>query len=936
MTGERDKMITQHQNHKSIYLAIFCVLTAGLIALTSCASLAVSVVFQKAGESLATGCGSVTMLGSGGGGSIRAIAIVPSHPGILYAGSDVGGIYKSTNDGESWVIKNQGLTNYFTESIAVNPIDPQVIYTGGLGGVFKSTDGGETWVSKRNGFPELEKWYLSAPVSVLAIDPLNSDIVYAGIGHKKYSGNSYEETHGQGTIYKSVDGGDYWFIVNTGPSTIDPSAVIHSIAIDPIDTNILYTGTDRGLYKSTDGGVSWTAKNGGLPAYPGQATPNAYTVIVNPHNTDILYVTVQSKPGTEPWQGGVYRSTDGGESWQAKCNGLASYVGGPNAYPMQTANYREIVIDPVNPETLYVGQYTWGESGIYKTTDGGDNWIHSTIKTGPGQNMDLGWLSISGLCVTALAMDPSDPSRLYFGTGMIILKTDDGGGSWSQVYTKETTSGKSTSIGLETTCVWDIAVDKTNPDNIYVGYYDICFLKSTDGGASFKRTEMVIPWVGNTFSIAIDPDSPNIIYAGIGRVADINSGWVVKSKDYGESFTVIGSPDTGLPDAMVHSIVIDPTTPVNSRTLYAASFDHGVYKSVDGGQSWVSINNGIGANRYVYRLVMDPNNPDILYVGIRATPGQSVHNYGGIYRTKNGGESWIKANENIELPNVYALVIDPSDSNTLFAGTGRHYTQSSNTSHLGGVYKSVDKGENWEAVLTDDPPLSVFNIGSLAISPVNPDIVFAGVYDAPYHDMCGGGIFISTDGGNRWKTVNEDLAHLNILAIAPHPTNPDIVYAGTGGNSILRINLAQPASLSDLTISPPEVNIGETVTISVLVTNPGSIECTYQVQLMLDGSVEETKEVTLIGGDSQTVTFTITKDFPGVYSVTIGALSGVFTVKISPEPLLNGGLDEGPPFAPTPGNDWPVLRGIIIIGGVIFVLIFIPLVYFLLRRKKSK
>jgi len=150
----------------------------------------------------------------------------------------------------------------------------------------------------------------------------------------------------------------------------------------------------------------------------------------------------------------------------------------------------------------------------------------------------------------------------------------------------------------------------------------------------------------------------------------------------------------------------------------------------------------------VYRLVIDPNNPDILYVGIRATPGQSVSDYVGVYKTTDGGESWTKANQNIELPDVWALVIDPSDSNTLYTGTNQHYTQPSGPLHLGGVYKSVDGGKNWQAVLADDYPLSALRIGSLAISPVNPDLIFAGSFDHSFHDVCpGAGIFISRDAG---------------------------------------------------------------------------------------------------------------------------------------------------------------------------------------------
>ena len=973
-------MIVRRRNHKSTLIAVFCVLVAGLIAMASCDNLTSSILLHQAsslsrakyqpiggtaslesdvhvkqdvGQRTEAGCGSVTILGPGGGGRLPSVAIAPSPSGIVYVGCDVGGVYTSTNDAESWVIKNKGLLNYDIRAIAVNLHNPSVVYVGTPGGVFKSTDGGESWLAKRNGFPPLDKWAISAPVSALAIDPANQDIVYAGIGRLAQC-NSFEESHGKGTIYKSVDGGDSWSIVNTGPSAIDPSAVIHSIAIDPSNTSTLYTATDKGLYKSTDGGTSWTAKNNGLPLYPGETVPNIRRIVINPHNPDMLYVTVETKPNTEPWQGGVYKSTDGGESWIAKCNGLREYVGRPEDHPMQTSNYREIVIDPDNPETLYVGDFAWGDFGIYKTTDGGDNWVHTTIRTGPDKNMSLGWLELAGLPVDCLAIDPSDPNRLYFGTGMTLFKTNDGGDSWSQAYTKETESGKWQSIGLETTTMLDIAIDRTNPDNIYLGYGDIGFLKSEDGGASLERIEILNPWSENTYSIAIDPDSPNIIYAGHSKYTSPDNGGVVKSTDYGESWTVIGSPSNGLPDAIVNSIVIDPTTPVDSRTLYAGSLGYGVYKSIDGGQTWVSINNGMDVNRFVYRLVIDPNNPDTLYVGKRAI-SQSAGGYGGIYKTTDGGESWTKVNQNIELPDVYDLVIDPSDSSTLFAGTNQHYTQPSGPMHPGGVYKSVDGGENWQAVLTSDFTYNTLKIYALAISLVNPDLIFAGSVDYGYHDVCpGSGIFISRDGGETWEAMNEGLPLLCIKTLAGHPTNPDILYAGTHGHSLYRIVIPRSASLSGLTISPHEVEVGETVTVSVLVTNSGDIECTYQVQLMVDGSVKETSEVTLVGGASRTVNFTTTKDAPGLYTVTVGNLTGTFTVRAATEPpppeeeeptpeppVVEEDEEEAPsesPATPEPdtstsddSTNWCLIGGII--GGAIVVVAL--LIYFLVFGRRS-
>lgn len=251
-----------------------------------------------------------------------------------------------------------------------------------------------------------------------------------------------------------------------------------------------------------------------------------------------------------------------------------------------------------------------------------------------------------------------------------------------------------------------------------------------------------------------------------------------------QEVTVMGPGGGGC----IMTINIAPTEP---STVYVGCDVGGVYKSTNNGQSWVSMSSGIGANLYVHRLVIDPNDPNILYVGIQAK-GQNIGDYGRIYKTTDGGENWKKVNANIELPDVYALVMDPSDSSILYARTRHHYTQPSGPTHLGGVYRSVDGGENWQAVLTDDPPSSTFNIGALAISPVNPDLIFAGSFDNPYHDICTGeGIFRSTDGGQTWEAMNEGLPLLEFIVLTAHPTNPDIVYAGSAGNSVLRISMSQ-------------------------------------------------------------------------------------------------------------------------------------------------
>jgi photosystem II stability/assembly factor-like uncharacterized protein len=308
-------------------------------------------------------------IGPGGGGWLSAITVVNDQANTVYVGCDVGGIYKSTDNGRTWTIKNKGLSDYYVQDIAYDPHHPETLYAATRGGVFKSTDGGEHWTLKRDSFPPENPYNYSAPVSDVAVDPVHPEILYAGIGITR-AGYEQDSSHWQdadlkGTVFKSINGAKSWIrIRETG---IDPSAMIYTLVIDPADPSILYAATDHGVYKSVDGGEHWQTSNHGLPGHL-----HAMTLVVDPLHSNILYVTMWAEPGSASWQGGVYKSMDGGQNWAAKNNGLPHDMG--NEYGL-TANYPVMVIDPQHPQTLYVGNTPWTpDPGVYKTIDGGEHW----------------------------------------------------------------------------------------------------------------------------------------------------------------------------------------------------------------------------------------------------------------------------------------------------------------------------------------------------------------------------------------------------------------------------------------------------------------------------------------------------------------------------------------------------------------------------------
>ncbi len=704
-----------------------------------------------------------TSIGPGGGGNLTSIAFAPS--GTIYVSCDVGGVYRSSDDAHTWEIVNAGLRNYAIIEIAVDPVDSSLIYLGSYDGVYKSDDGGDHWEWMSKGFSKVNEWPWGVPIGSLAIDPNNPAIIYAGVGDTDF------DRWGQGTIYKSTDYGESWFVVTEDSQNIDPEAIIYDMAINPQDSNTLYASTDRGFYKSLDAGVTWERKETGLPH------DRTREVAIYPLNPDILYLTLFSAPSEDPWQGGVYKSMDGGETWTAKINGFDVIVGDPGMSAYSTANYEQIEVDFQNPDVVYVGANYWtGKFGVYRTTNGGDHWQLVTRE----DNWERGWRPQEGTQrVESMAMDPANPTRLIWGeTG--LFQTLDGGDTWHQIYTNEIPSGSYAwqGRGLEVTGVYDIEVDPTKPDIVYFAYGDISFFRSEDSGQTFTRSigGLDLSTVNSFFRIAIDPEDTSILYAGRGRWY-WNTGEVVKSVDGGRNWITIGNPDNGLPDARVFDLVLDYSSPVESRTIYVASYEEGIYKSIDGGNNWVAINEGIDASEgYCTRsIAIDPSNPMVLYAGFDQG--------GGLYKTEDGGMNWLEVPENIH--EITDIVIDPQDPQTLYIGTLGYWNDVEQVEKEGGVYRTRDGGDTWELVFSNPVPDKFLFVRELAIDPTNSEIIYVGTKDSDDNPL-GFGVYRSMDGGKNWQPVNSGLSHLSIFSIQIDPTNPNILYLGTEGNGVFK------------------------------------------------------------------------------------------------------------------------------------------------------
>jgi photosystem II stability/assembly factor-like uncharacterized protein len=291
--------------------------------------------------------------GPNGVGPINAIAVDPTNPLVLYAGSGTGGaVSKSVDGGASWQPASTGLPASAKSSLAVDPTNPSVVYVGvNVGGVFKSTDGGGTWNPANTGL-------LVTSVQSVTIDPQNPNIVYASTSGAPPNG-----------VFRSVNGGGNWNVMGTGL----PNGIINTLAIDPQTPSTIYAGTQFGVYKTTNSGGNWAPMNTGF----NPATPIINAVVINPQNTSRIFAGTGGV--------GVWKSEDGGGSWSPMTTGISSSA------------INDLVMDPLRPQVLYAAT---ASAGVFRTRNGGESWTRFGVGLTANAIPSLA-ISPSGTCVHA-------------------------------------------------------------------------------------------------------------------------------------------------------------------------------------------------------------------------------------------------------------------------------------------------------------------------------------------------------------------------------------------------------------------------------------------------------------------------------------------------------------------------------------------------------
>ena len=450
-------------------------------------------------------------------------------------------------------------------------------------------NGGTSWSDSSGGLPSRNIWSV-------AVNPLTPTIVYAGL-----------EAEG---VWRSEDGGASW---SKWSGTDIHCPYVREIVVDPANPNMVYIGTDgTGVYKRSEGDPFWTHLG---PFYTtGQRRVYAIGMTVNAPGTIVAGV----------WGDGIYKSTDGGQNWQARNVNLSAL------------NINRIAADLASPGTVYAT----AQGGLFRTGDGGQTW-ERIRDTGT-------WLYNSAF---GLAIEDTT-HRVYVGMYASLIATTDGV-YWSDL-----------SNGLSRNCfVWDVAINPITPTTVYVAQRwgpssETGVYRSMDRGANWVRSSSGITDTEVT-AIAVDPSNPQIVYAGTAR------GNLFRSIDGGNSWAWSGTGliiQGGWPG--IWDIVPDPKSP---GVVYLAqgndgiSGQGGVYKSTDYGATWVWVLQGHDPQV----LMMDPLNHEVLITA-------SWNDY--LYRSEDGGDTWspYEIDAFSGYRNVQALAAGPIGNGgwRLYAGTG--------------------------------------------------------------------------------------------------------------------------------------------------------------------------------------------------------------------------------------------------------------------------
>ncbi|KXK03208.1 MAG: glycosyl hydrolase [Chlorobi bacterium OLB4] len=638
------------------------------------------------------------------GGRIRSIIIHPTVTSRILIGAVSGGVWKTTDGGASWDSKLDAFDPIAIGSMVIDPTDPDIVYAGTGegwgngdavygGGIYKSTNFGDTWTL-------LSSTTSSSFRNVLKMAADVSGNIYAATKNvtTKQGGGEYTLAGG---LFKSTDDGGTWSKISStdfSHNYFNPTDVLPYTA-----SEILYAvnnngGTYGGIYRTTDGGTTWSKVTSGLPL----SGYRRITLAQDPSHNDTVYAVFESTdktPAGDAGLKGIYKSTNRGVSWSSvtdppkiSSTGSLSYLGTQGWYDNIMA------VDPFDPDNLFVGGVD-----MMKSTNGGSNWSQLTY-----------WHSYYGTPVVHadhhfIAFDPVTSGTVYSGNDGGIYKSTNSGVNWTslntgleitQFYSGAISSTGSTVYGgtqdnghlkFTSGTDWDevfggdggySAVDQTDASVAYEEYVYLEIAKTTNGGSNWITsitglTDATDP--SKCLFIApfsMNPDNSDVLVAGSDNVWITSNG----ATSWNASSGTLSSGE------FVSAVTV--VKPTANFMGFAGTTDGKIFKcsSLDpavGIDTWTDIS-PVGHNgAWVRRIVTKPSNDDTLiacYSGYNITPPlMSKH----VWLSTNEGSSWTDISGDLPNVPVHSAVFDPVLSSTFYISTET------------GVYRTTNAGLNW-------------------------------------------------------------------------------------------------------------------------------------------------------------------------------------------------------------------------------------------------
>lgn len=793
-------------------------------------------------------------IGPGNSGYSNYVRFHPRDDNTCFNSPDMFNTYRTTNLCNTWhTVRDWDGTGNDIDRIydmAFSFQDEQKLMAVNRLGLWYSNDKGASWnPDSGNGWGSA-KW--GGELSAIAVNPLNDDIWFAGAGRfprgqsfSIISEHTINTPHGHdnnsGKIFKTTNGGKSWEKITSG---IVQNAQFCRIMVDPDNTQIVYAASNYGFYRSIDGGDNWDLYGDGFE----NNVIRDFTFYRDPVSGDMIFYAlddVQYVPegSSVTSTGGVFKSTDRGETWTNISDGLRlnlnifssgdvsewyyrvlarwfelpSSAAAKMKYPVLPTDilqeYSIIEVDPSNPDRIYIGQhvmnmaYSFPPAILWRSDDGGKSWIscarygnqytrdqdfwvtrnnpvHPNMKLGHQGDEAIKYMPNNYPHCGIRSLSVNNRGEIVIIHGHHTFLSRDLGETWNQVDEKETSPGSGHYVGTGDSNLpgKDIIIDPRTPNRYFFTSGEHGLFRMTGDGESIRRGAFAYDWMENApqsfVSFAIHPHDTSILYGLVPRLT--GAGYLYKSTDGGYTWTKGALAMPGIKDrGHQNSLIIDKDDPklmyfcapindiINVGTA-DADLPKGIYKSSDGGETWNIKNNGLLEGYNVMDIEFDPFNNTVLYAAVM----QNGTTDGGLYRTNDGAENWEAVTIPRQIRSVNYVHFDTITSKLyICAGTANCSPEE------GGVWVSSDLGDSWKKIFFmpfvarirtasyDSERLMVTNLPNNSINRLNP------------------GIYLSVDGGENWMKINRGFGQPDRpFDIQFDLINPDVLWSSCFGS----------------------------------------------------------------------------------------------------------------------------------------------------------